>query len=415
MAGSSKPILRFVRFLGGILTVTAILIVVLVFWTRPTVVELRLEVDRIAFTVLPSGLSPEKLRDPSTPSLLSSVSLLTPELEVEAMEVRDFDQAEASLDGRSTVLRAGSGGLVVIRAIDSEVPFQPSLTAHKPVMLSIETSGRARTGGEKVTLEIEPAVSEDRRSGSGAVWNSELSTGAELILEPREVEASGPSPARLDRASYTLPETAPAVFFRGGARRSRLSVSLQPRPAATTLLRIIDPKTGKATEQRLEIGLPEVPALVWGDRIVSLRPEPVDDQPRDLLEPGLQVRALHFVRQEKLEAKSTVLGGQIRFPAGERPDLDIAPGSFLLIESEEPLSLRSLGVTGDRLILTLWGEPVRVALGPTPELRREILPSLFEWMYTHQLRALVYSTLAWIVGTALTGAQMFGLFHGGDD
>jgi len=78
------------------------------------------------------------------------------------------------------------------------------------------------------------------------------------------------------------------------------------------------------------------------------------------------------------------------------------------IAAGSEMKLKSLHLDGDVLAVTLWGRPAALALGPTPDLVQSQLPSWLIWMYTHQLGALAFSLLGWVIVTTLASLRLFG-------
>lgn len=415
MARSSKPPRRRSPFvlLAGMAALTLLVVAFLIFLPRPTVVEIELVTDHAAFTVVPPALSPQQASS-------STVSLLDSSLAVTVLDVRQAVRIEATFpEGRATLVPSAEGSVsfTVPKPTEGSVslkapePLSPKLTLRGPAQIRIKSSGKDQDGNALLLLWLE-----SQGSPSGAAgWTGKLPVGGELTADLRDVELSlgGPA-ARVLQESRTIPSNASDLLITGGpGEEGRLGLALPPRPGPpATLLRLLDPETGDLTEPRR---LPPVTAeprfIPWGERLVLLEPDPGSAGPQPLLLANLKVRDLEFFEFSEMskEPESSLASGHIRFPAGEREPLAIAPRSLLTLTSDDPLTLRSLGLNGGRLVLVLGGKPASLRLGPTPELQAEVLPSQFLWLYTHRISYLIYITLATVIGACLAIFKLTGL------
>lgn len=415
MDASSKKA-RFFLLLAGVLLVTLTVVSFLVMKTRPTVVEMTLSARRAAFEVLPPAGADEGDFD-GVPAALRRVSLFAPGLEIRALEVRDASCVEATLDATGPVaLLPETGGSVGIRMAE---PFRPELVLNEPTRVSLDVSGR-----NKISLELAPQGPPLEGSGwpeplpaaasaacpelpAGRGWDSLLPVGPEMSLRLQNVRAAGL--AGLD--DHPVPADAARFRIVSGRRESQLSLALPPAPGPSTAMRVLDPASGEVSEpQSLPLALTEPRSILWHDRLVLLDPVPAGDRSVALLRPDLEVGSLELARQVKLEDESFVLGGKVRFPAGEKEAFELEPGAFvaLAVDPRRPFRLRSIELDGGKLNLVLWGEPTSLRVGLTPRLRSERLPNYFEWLYTHRLAGLVYATLAYVAAISVTVFKILG-------
>jgi len=438
MATSSDPqaplvYRRLVLPLGAILLATLLIISFLMIENKPTLVEMSVTVRRAAFEVLPPIQAGEDAGDPKAASLplARRTSLFPPSLPVKAMEIRDVDCVETTLDGVGPVgLQTEPGGSIDVRM---ESPFHPVLVLNEPTSLDVEIAGR-----DKVTIWLEqsrpshPAASpRPVMAGSGQVelcaepaaqdwgWTGSLTTGVAMALRLREVRGAEPTGAALDGSltaeTAEVPWNAARFRIAGGRRDSQIRLAL-PHPARpSTVLRVLNPETGEVSSStNLPFVLSEPRSLPWRDRLVLLDPEPGGESSVPLLRSDLKIRGLELTRRVQLEAQSFVLEGEVRFPAGEKAPIKLDPGTFVSLSADprKPLTLRSLELSGESLRILLWGEPTDLKIGPTPELRAERLPSYFEWLCTHRLGGLVYGTLAYVSALSLGIFKLLGWVKG---
>jgi hypothetical protein len=389
------PAKRPFAFLVGIAAATLAVLAYLLLFPRPTVVELALRVDRIAFTVLPAAAAPDPL---------AAASLLSPSLGVSGFEIRQADRVEAAFEAGQSRLRPGREGSILFTA---PAPFQPRIIASGPIRVTVETSGRDRAGGERLAISLEPAADGE--------WTGHLPAGAELTATLRDTEVTrseaAAHPEHIDQATRTILATASDPLLSGGPGESRIGLTLPPRLASATLLRVLDPATGEITApRRLPLATAELRSLPWRDRLVLLEPDPGETAPHPLLRPGLRVRDPELFRMVKLEAESGLLGGQIRFPGGEQPPADLAPRSLALLAADTPMTLRSLAMADGHLEIVLWGQTASLRAGPAPDLLAEILPNRLAWLCSHRLSALIYTIVASVLGASLGLFRLLGFF-----
>lgn len=409
MAGSSRPRRRRSPFLllAGVAALTLLAVALLVFRPRPTVVEIELVAHRAGFTVIPPALStvPEIAFAPDTPAPLTTISLLDPSLAASTLDFRQAGRIEATFpEGRAVIVPGGAGAV----RFTAPEPFSPELTAHGPARLTVEPSGKDRSGGARVLLWLEAKGAKAAEGG----WAGTVPAGAGLTADLRGVDVTqGGRAIRMAQENRTIPLSAPDPVVTGGVGEGRIGLTLAARPGPATLLRLLDPETGELSPpQRLPAFTSEPRSVLWKDRLVLLEPDPGSQGAQPLLRADLKVRDLDLFQMVKLEPESFLQSGTIRFLAGEKEPVEIGDRSLLTVTAQDPMTLRALGLDNGRLTLVLWGKPDSVRLGPTPELQAEILPSQFLWLYTHRLSALIYTTLASVLGTSLALFKLIGLF-----
>ena len=172
---------------------------------------------------------------------------------------------------------------------------------------------------------------------------------------------------------------------------------------------VVDLATGdEASPRSLSFSSTELRTLAFENRLILLEPQPGAMQ--TLLHPSLKMSDLQLFRPDPVEPESYVLGGRIRFPLGERETVEVAPGALLSLDAREPLTLTSCSLTSGRLEIAVRGKVAHLAMGPTADLHTELLPNLFRWLYTHELRKLIYGILASVLGTSLALLKLFGGF-----
>jgi hypothetical protein len=422
---------------------TLLLISFLALRNKPTLVEMKVTAQGTSFVALPpvQAEGDEKKLAADAPAMARKISLFPPLLAVEAMEVKDVDCVETTLDGVGPVaLQTAPGGSIGIsgESPETEEPktvklLRPELVLNEPTSLAFEVAGR-----DKVTIWLEhsrltqsPPSEQPVSASSGQAppcaepvvqdrgWNGFVPTQPALSLRLRDVQRAGPTEAAF--ADSSLAETGrvsrDAARFRvtGGRRDSQLSLAL-PHPAGpSAVLRMLNPATGEISgPTSLPIALSESRFIPWQDRLVLLDPEPSAVRPVPLLRPDLKVRELELARRVQLEARSFIVEGEVRFPAGEKESIKLEPGSFVSLATEDgqPLTLRSLELSSQGFELLLWGEPSSLRIGPTPELLAERLPSYFEWLVRHQLSGLIYGTLGYVLALSLTAFKLLGWVKG---
>lgn len=392
MSEPRSPARRLALALGSIGAATLAVLLPLVTINKATVVELTLASRRVAFTVVPAASLAEELEaEAGAPAPLGEIRLLDDGLSLRSLLARDLARARVALAGGP--LDLGSKGTL---RLTGDEPFGLDLTAFGPTRLELETAGRDREGSRRLTLHLAPAAAGGHPPES-VPWIGRVESDAGLTAG----ETADPQPVDPDALPPTLT---------GGAK-SVLGLALAPQPGPATVLRVLDPETGETSPpRRLPFLTTEARSLPWRDRLVLLEPDPGRSSPAALLQPDLRVRDLELFHLVKLDEHSDLLGGTIRFPGGEKAPVTLANRSFLTVGLDAPMTLRSLALTDGRLEMVLWGEAESVRLGPTLDLRAELLPSLFVWLYTHRLAGLAYGALVSVLGASLAIFKTFGLF-----
>jgi hypothetical protein len=379
MATSADPRPRRQLFLvlSAIAVLTLAVIAVLTFRTRATLVELELTVSSVELTVVP----------PATAR--TQTGLLAPEILLQKLYVREADSLGAVLEDRgSTVLHPHEGGSIQLAA---GRPLEMELRLFRPTRVTVAPAGRS--GGAVVKLTLE---------GTGAEgWSAAVPAEEGMHLELRDVEGE----------NLAVDEDSPDLDLRGGTRQSEIGLFLPPRRGPATLLRVVDLATGEEAPPRsLSFASTELRALASGNRLALLEPQPGEAASETLLHPNLKVRDLQLFQPDPVEPTSYIENGRIRFPGGERATVELEPGALLSLAADDPLILRSCALEAGRLELAVSGKATRLEMSLTPDQRAELLPNLFQWFYTHELRKLIYGILASVLGTSLALLKLFGLF-----
>lgn len=423
--------------LGIILAATGLGVSLLVLINRPTVVELKVSVRQVDLEIESPS---ETMVDEGSAHALGRISLFDSGLALSSLEAKEFECIEATLETVGRVaLRPRSGGSVYLDTAEADgtgaglegldaaegeaETFQVELTGEDAIRMNLTASGR-----NSLLIKLQPSLASARTSENGSrpaagaphcpqpaegEWVSQVPTGVEMTANLRSVEIAG-----LDqefrsalRGTHAYRVTGPVSIY-GGRRMSRLNLALPLDRNPSTLMRVLDLATGQvAATQRLPFMLSEPLVVPLQDRIVLLDVSP--GEPWPVLRPNLRARRVDFSRRVVLEPVSYVVGGTVRFPAGEKGSIEIEPDSFLALslDDDAPLTLRSITLAKGRLDLVLWGEPTSLRLGPTPELRDERLPSYLEWLLAHRLAHLIYAVLAWIAGSTLALFKILGLLE----
>ena len=396
MGASSKapaPRRRLLLLLAGTLLATLGVVGLLLSRPRSTVVEIEALLSAVELDVMPPGFA---RRGASGPGALQSFELLAPGFRAVRLDLSGAEAVEAFFsEAGPTEIRPGADGTV---RVSSGEPFPAALRVFGTTPLAVETAGRDRRGGFGVRLLL------PGHGGEGPGWTASATPAGDLAVDWRGADAPSAGPR-------TLPASAPDLEAAGGARSAVLGITLPPLAPAATRLRLIDPESGTVLEKRLAFPSASDRFLAWGSRLALLEPVAAEGGPRPLLRSDLPVVRPRFFRGDRLEPESFLLGGTIRFPGGERPSLPLPPRFLLAVASREALTLRSLALEDGRLSLVLWGRLTHLSLGATPELAAEELPPLFLWIYTHKLRALVYSTVVSVLGLLMGAIKLFGLFE----
>lgn len=387
---------------------SVVVITLLLALNKATVVELDVRVDEVSFTVVP----PRE----------SAIELLRPLLEVRDLQWEGADRFEATLAtpqaGRAMALPERSSVIGLGSAADESGAgaFMPVIRLRRPMRLKLEPEGL-----DSLTMTLDPVRgSAARRLGFAADpepgdWICQVPPREDLELRLRGVELVVNTERLLDPA-VRLESAASAIVFMGGTRKAELGLQPVLEPQGLTALYVINPQTGEVekTGKGLSLKLPNEPLLIpMGERLVLLEREAVDPEARRLLAPGLTVVAPAFFRGDvTMREESFLVGGQIRFPAGEKEPVELRQGFLLRVSEQTPLQLRSLRMVGGNLELVLWGKPASLELGPTSELMDDLLPSVFEWLSTHGLPQ-VYSVLGMLLAAVLGLLRLLGLVKKG--
>jgi|GEM_PF-6214779 len=388
MATSNSAQRRLFLILASVAVTTLLVVGVLLFQTRTTVVEIETVLERLDLTVEPPATAHRAGKSAS--DALARIDLLAPSLRARRIDLKGAGTVEAFLTGtgRST-LQPGRSDVVRLTAGEEEPLLPALLQLHGPTRLTLEAGGRDRAGHRGLRLTLAGAEP----------WSAAVPSGAGLTLER---QGDGPGFTHGE-----VPADSPVTAV-GGRGDTLLSLSLPPDAGRGTTLRLVDPATGKVQETHLSFALSAPQVLAWRDQLALLEPTAAAATP--LLRPDLKVSHLRFFHTDRFEEESFVQSGKVRFPAGEREPLDLEPRTLLTLKADQPLTLRSLTLADGKLGATLWGRVTSLRLGPTPELQAEELPSLFLWIYTQRLRTLVYSTVASILGLCLGAIKVLGLF-----
>jgi len=384
---------RLLAVLGLVILLTSLAILILVFNHKSTVVELTVTTKQVAFTIPPP-------RPPETAILLLDNTLKAHFLQWKGVDVLRAAFINSATIGQDTVAMT-AGGVV---SVSGDEPFRQVLKLRRQTHVVIQPHRMDRV---VITLKQE----QSQPSG----WQSTIDASSALQLKLRDV----PLPSRLaSPANHARDESAalsvasvPPLLIAGGRREAEFGlyvVSSEVQPS--TLLQEIDLASGVVlTTKRMPMVLPQDHlVLPSGNRLIVLTKEPEGDNAVALLEANLDVRAPEFYRLSGFQGESFLLGGRIRFPAKEKDTVEIERDFFLDVAGNEPLKLKSMRLKHGTLELVLWGKPASLKLGPTVSLMSELLPSYFIWAYTHQLGALVFTTLGWMVTASLALLKLIG-------
>lgn len=430
MTGSNKKApLEVLAPLGGLLALTFLAIGILILRNRPAVVEMKIAASQVAFEVIPplgvdSGETGPALG--GAPPVLRKLSLFEPSLAVQAVELRDIDCLEATLGEAGPVsIRPGLGGSIRLRASEA---FTPELILMEPTRVTLKATGRGRI---QIGLDQEAPMTQPRlrkpapppgtsggcaeRTDELGGWNGRIPIQPEMSLRLQNVSAPGPGAREVtalsESGTFAIPNDALDIAIAGDRHKSWMSLALPPEETASTRILVLDPASGEiVSDHRLPEALSEARTVSWGERLVFVEPSLAQVRPRPLLRSNLKIRDLDLMRPVLLETYSSLLGGTVRFPAGEKEPIELEPGFFLdlAVPPDRPLTLRSIDMVDGRLEMVLWGEPESFKIGPTQELQSERLPSYLEWLYTHRLGGLIYGTLGWVAGAVLALLKLLG-------
>ncbi len=362
---------RRIKYLALPLLGSALLILVLILISKPTVVEVTVRASEAALTVVP--------RPEGVP-----ISLLHPAIELQALQWTGAGQIEVTLAAPTAgrvPMQLAETGVVALRARE---PFHPDVTLRCPTRLRL-----LHSRGDRLNITLDPAVCDPG-------WICEVfpQEDLELSMKGEVVSArEGPPPD----APIRLARDGAAIRFTGGAAPTKLGMRLLFEQQGLMTLRVIDPETGavSAPGLNLPVALPQERILQpAGDQLVLLERQPIDPEVGLVLTSGLTVRELSFYRRAGDDAESFLLGGSIRFLSWEKPPVALPRGFLLqLLPKYQTFRLEALRMTEEGLELVLWGKPSRIKLGPTPEFMPNQLPSCFLWLWTHHLSKLIVPTL----------------------
>jgi hypothetical protein len=408
---ADRPATRLLVMAGILLAALAIL-AVLMFNTRPTVVEIHLVLDEVVLDLLPPALAGgDDLASSPAPALLVTFEPLADSLTTPSLKVRRADHVKATVDGRERWLRPLPEGTIDLRA--QHEPMQLRLALRGAVSAGFQAARRLG-GGARVTLDLDPGRSVATEEGRAAspvrleIGHSELSLALDRV---RVSDPHGLEPRLAEQEVHPVPAGSPHLVVQGAPREPcQVSLTVEPGTGPGATMRVLDPASGEVSpERRIDLPLSEPRMVSWNDRLVVLEPD-AGMPATPLLRPGLPVDDIELWRLPKGEPVSFVQGGSIRFPLGEKEKIDIEPGFFLSLESDRPLTLRSLDVAGGRLRMVLWGRPSKLLLGPAPDLQAERLPNLLSWLYTHSPDGLIYTVLAGVATGSFWLLRQLGIF-----
>jgi hypothetical protein len=349
------------------------------------VVEFTVVTKRIAFTVLP----------PKPPH--TNISLLFESLRANSIEYRGVDKLELEMTEPVSLLVNIPTQKKGVISLGSDTPFTPILKTQQPMRLTIRPSRR-----DGVVINLKQA-----NNGSTA-WRSEWGAEERLRLKLRDIQR----PEELELAGVTEDGgyAVESVTLTGGRWDAQLGMQLALKKPSTRLM-VVNPQTGRISDPvDLPLDLNEEKVLLnFGEQIAIFQREKPDPTTGMVLHYNINVQRPEFYKERGSEEESFLLGGQIRFPAGEKKSVALEEGFILSVSSDEPLTLKSLQVKGGQIKAVLWGKPSSIFLGPTLSLRNQLLPSYFDWLYTHKLGTLVFTTIAWVVGACVGLLKLIGL------
>ncbi len=384
MSDNPNPVRRVLLVLGGTLVLATLVVLVLAFLPKSTIVEFTLQVKQVSFTV-PAPRPPD-----------TAILFFDPGLKVTALQWKGADNflaATGSSAAPADTMRLPRESPV---SLSSAGTFHPLLRLRGETRLSLQPFRQ-----DRILLALTPA------HAAPHVWQNSVESGQALRMR---WEGSSASSAEGSTQEADWAPSHPPVFFSGGSQPAELGLRLPAQAAAaTTVMQVIAIESGQASEPKhVPIVLPEAQLLLpAGDRLIFLKKE--KDADGVLLCDNLAVRAPEFYRLSGFQEESFLLGGQVRFPAKEKEPMELERDFFLRIESAEPLRLKALRLRNSTLELVLWGKPRRVELGPTLGLSNELLPSYFTWLYTHRLGTLIFSTLTGVVTACLGLLKLIGM------
>jgi hypothetical protein len=382
---------RLLAALGLVVFLTSLAILTLVFNHKSTVVELTVTVKQAAFAVLPP-------RPPETVTLLLDKTLKARSAQWKGAEALIVGVAN-SLADRDTIALNGGG----VISVSGEEPFQPVVKLRSQTHVIIQPHRADRL---MLALTQDPSL---------PGWQStvEARGGLQVKLRDTPLPSKFASPANSvsDGSAVLAVASASPLLILGGRYEAEFGLHVDsPEIQPSTLLQEIDLASGIVlSTKRVPMALPQDHMILpSGNRLIVLTKQPPGESAVALFEANLNVQAPEFYRLSGFQEESFLLGGRIRFPAKEKATVEIERDFFLDVAGSEPLKLKSMRLKRGALELVLWGKPSSLKLGPTVSLMSELLPSYFIWAYTHQLGALVFTTLGWMVTASLALLKLIG-------
>jgi len=373
---------RLVAILFGVCLVGASLLLVLYLIPHRTVVEMTVLTRRASF----------QLEVPESSNI--DTGILATGLTATHLEVRGADEVTFALEpaGGRTTLALPEGGPLALR---QERGFRPRLGLRDTLAVTLGVEG-----GHGLRIILGPVAPGEEP------WF--LSAGSR---EPLGMSVSGRTEPEMALPSWFEVRKSPAVRMSGGRRQARVGLALAGGSGpVTSRIDIIDLESGRVTSHdSLAVDPPsETVYLPHDDQLYVLRGNRAEGGAVMLLQPDLSVVSPRFHRRIDERWESQLVGGEIRFPAGEMEPVSLREGFYVTCNEGATFNLRSVELTDGLLALTLWGTPGSLRVGPTPQLRSQKLPSLLVWLYTHRFGQLSVSFIMWIIGTALAALRFFG-------
>ena len=373
---------RLVAILFGVGVLAASILLALYLIPHRTVVEMTVLATRVSF----------ELQTPESGN--ADTGILATGLTATYVEIRGADSVTFTADsvGVRTTLALIDGAPLAIRQADG---FRPRLGLRDTLAVSLGVDG-----DRSLLITLGPVAPGDEP------WI--LSPGSRRSLN---MSVTGRTEPTVDLPPWFAVRKAPAVRVAGGGRQARIGIALADETGpATSRIDVIDLVSGEVTSlDSLAVELPTEPIYLPGDdHIYVLRGNPDGGRPVTLLQPDLTVVAPRFHRRIDERWESHLVAGEIRFPAGEVPTVQLHEGSYVTCDDEATFLLLSVELEDGLLAMTFWGNPSSLRVGPTPQLRAQKLPSLLVWLYTHRFGQLSVSFIVWIIGTTLAALRFFG-------
>jgi len=384
---------RLLAALGLVVVFTSLAILLLVFNHKSTVVELTITTKQAAFTVPPP-------RPPETATLLLDKTLKAHAAQWKGAEALMASFTNSAARGQDTLALTADG----VVGVNGDQPFRPVLKLRGQAHVAVQPH-RA----DRVMIRLK----QDGAQPSG--WQSAVDASGALQLKLRDVLlpshlASPANHTRQESAEFAV-ASVPPISITGGRQEAEFGLHVAlPEVEPSTLLQEVDLASGIVlSTKRVPVALPQDHMILpLGNRLIVLTKQPEDENAVALFEANLNVRAPEFYRLSGFQEESFIVGGRIRFPAKEKATVEIERDFFLDVAGSEPLKLKSMRLKRGAVELVLWGKPSSLKLGPTVGLMTELLPSFFIWLYTHQLGALVFTTLGWVVTASLALLKLIG-------